>query len=153
VQETFLAALHGRGRFQQQAAFQTWLTGILKHKIIDHLRKTGRETPRQDLEALIDAAGNDFKDNGKWQIKPAQWKLSPLKVYENKEFLDVLYRCLADLPQRIADAFIMREMEGRDTAEICKLLDITTTNTLVRLYRARVYLRRCLETKWFEIQA
>ena len=43
VQDTLLAAFSGRERFGGGAQERTWLIGILKHKIIDHLRKSGRE--------------------------------------------------------------------------------------------------------------
>jgi RNA polymerase sigma-70 factor (ECF subfamily) len=39
VQETFLAALHSIKDFQHRSSIKTWLTSILKHKIIDHFRK------------------------------------------------------------------------------------------------------------------
>ena len=45
VQETLLAALEGAARFAGKSSLRTWLTGILKHKIIDHLRRAGREPP------------------------------------------------------------------------------------------------------------
>ena len=56
--------------------------------------------------------------------------------------------CLAEIPERLAEAFIKREMDGLSTAEICKELGITATNSWVMLYRARMSLRRCLENKW-----
>src|SRR5262249_23981210 len=43
VQETFLAAVKARGSFSGQSSERTWLTGILRHKIYDHLRKSCRE--------------------------------------------------------------------------------------------------------------
>ena len=64
--------------------------------------------------------------------------------------MDTLYRCLAHLPERLAKAFMLREMEGLSTEELCKSLEITATNSWVMLYRARAYLRRCLEINWFE---
>ena len=44
-------------------------------------------------------------------------------------------------------AFILREVEGLDTDEICKILGVTRTNLGVLLYRVRNRLRECLETK------
>ena len=66
-------------------------------------------------------------------------------VQENKEFLDHFYRCLSDVPQRSADAFVYREIDGLSTEEICTRLDITANNCWVLLYRARMLLRKCLE--------
>src|SRR5215472_16031942 len=50
VQETLLAALAGQERFAGQSAERTWLMGILKHKLIDHLRKSIRQRPLSELE-------------------------------------------------------------------------------------------------------
>jgi RNA polymerase sigma-70 factor (ECF subfamily) len=90
----------------------------------------------------------DFNAEGKWQVRPHKWTINPGKIYEQKEFFDVLYHCLAELPERLAEAFMLREMDGLSTAEVCKALDITATNSWVMLYRARMSLRRCLEHEW-----
>lgn len=148
VQETFLSALRTRENFKGQAAVRTWLIAILKHKIVDHIRKKIREPSTDKIEALTDASDPDFDEHGHWQIRPGKWAVNPENLYEQKEFVDVLYYCLAELPDRLADAFIKREMDGLSTEEICKDLKITPTNTWVMLYRARMYLRRCLEKKW-----
>lgn len=145
IQETFLAALQSKDRFKGQSSEKTWLFSILKHKIIDHFRKNkpnrlGKEISRDgsDVEPF-------FNSKGGWQIRPEHWRTDPSETQEIKEFLDHFYRCLADLPKRNADAFVYREIDGLNTEEICKLLDITATNCWVMLYRARMLLRRCLE--------
>ena len=148
VQETFLAALRARESFKGRSAGRTWLIAILKHKIVDYIRKKIREPSTDKIETLTDMMDSDFNDHGEWQIRPYKWAINPEKIYEQKEFLDVLYRCLAELPQRLAEAFMLREMDGLSTAEVCKVLDITATNSWVMLYRARMSLRRCLESKW-----
>jgi RNA polymerase sigma-70 factor (ECF subfamily) len=149
VQETFLAALKSRKNFKSRSAVRTWLTAILKHKIVDHLRKKNREPTTHNIEAIIDSINEQFDDVGHWKIKPDKWTVNPLKIYEQKEFLNALSSCLAELPQRLAKAFMLREIEGLSTEEICKALQISATNSWVMLYRARMHLRRCLETNWF----
>ena len=57
--------------------------------------------------------------------------------------------CLAKLPKRTGQAFMMREYLGTPTDEICKVLEITPTHCWVLLYRARMSLRECLQQKWF----
>ena len=155
VQETFLAALKSRANFQGRSTAKTWLIAILKHKIVDHIRKRFREQTSDRVESLSDAAAknsaeNHFKDNGGWRHRPSKWTVDPMKVYEQKEFIDVLYDCLAELPERQADAFKMREINGLSTEEICKALNISATNSWVMLYRARIWLRQCIEKKWFD---
>ena len=153
VQETFLAALKSRTNFEGRSSAKTWLIGILKHKIVDHIRKRVREPASDKVEALSDAFASDptescFKDDGGWLNHPAKWDVNPMKIYEQKEFMDILYFCLADLPERQAEAFMMRELDGSSTEEICKALNISATNSWVTLYRARIWLRQCIEKRW-----
>ena len=155
VQETFLAALKSRANFQGRSSAKTWLIAILKHKIVDHIRKRIRESVSDKVESISDAfAGDshegDFKDNGKWLNRPAKWDVNPMEIYEQKEFMDILYICLAGLPDRQAEAFMMRELDGLDTEEICKALNISATNSWVMLYRARMWLRKCIDKKWLD---
>jgi len=153
VQETFLAALKARQNFQGRSTARTWMIAILKHKIVDYIRKKVREPASDKVESLSDAAANDSADggfdrDGEWKDRPAEWTVNPTKLYEQKEFFDFLYHCLGELPARQAKAFMMREIDGLSTDEICKALGISATNSWVILYRARVLLRQCLEIKW-----
>ncbi len=148
VQETFLAALRARENFKGRSTGRTWLIAILKHKIVDHIRKKIREPSTDKIETLTDVSDPDFDERGQWQIRPGKWAVNPGNLYEQKEFLNVLYRCLAELPERLAEAFVKREINGLSTDEVCKELGITATNSWVMLYRARMSLRRCLENRW-----
>jgi len=157
VQETFLAALKARKNFQGRSTARTWLIGILKHKIVDHIRKRVREQTSDKVESMLNAAANDpvdtsFNDEGDWRVRPSKWAVDPMKLYEQKEFMDVLYQCLGELPERQAEAFMMREIDGFSTEEICKVMNISATNSWVMLYRARMWLRRCLENNWLNIE-
>jgi RNA polymerase sigma-70 factor, ECF subfamily len=149
VQETFLAALGSFKNFQYRSSIKTWLTGILKHKIIDHFRKQAKEQQINDIEPNMNKLKDLFDQNGHWKIKPANWNADPQKLYDQKEFIKVLHNCLTELPGRQASAFVLREIVGENTKEICKILDVSTTNCWVLLHRARMYLRRCLEINWF----
>jgi len=139
VQETLAAALAAEKTFAGRSNLRTWLTGILKHKIVDAIRRTSREQP---LEADLEDLDRLFDESGHWREPPAAW---PEDALENKQFLLALERCLAELPARTGQAFIMREHLGLETAEICQELGVTPTHCWVLLYRARVALRRCLE--------
>ena len=155
VQETFLAALKARQKFQGRSTARTWLIAILKHKIVDYIRKKVREQTSDKIESLLDAAANDsremgFNSHGGWKNPPAKWDANPTDIYEQKEFIDILYHCMGELPERQARAFMLREIDGLTTDEICKALGISATNSWVILYRARMQLRQCLETNWLE---
>lgn len=149
VQETFLAAVKARDRFEGRSSEKTWLFGILKHKVIDHFRKRQKTLLTQDLTDSADRIDAFFGKRGEWRDRPAHWRTNPDKAQENREFLDHFYRCLADLPRRTADAFVYREIDGLRTDEICRQLDITANNCWVMLYRARMLLRKCLELVGF----
>jgi RNA polymerase sigma-70 factor (ECF subfamily) len=150
VQETLLAALEGN--FSGRSSVKTWLTGILKHKIIDHLRRQNREQPllgdddADHSEAdIVDAL---FAADGHWRDGPAHWP-KPDQALENRQFWEVFERCATLMPARMARVFAMREVLELSTDEICKELGITATNCWVMLHRARLVLRECLETRWF----
>jgi len=146
VQETFLAAVQSQERFKGQSSEKTWLFGILKHKVVDHYRKKNKSTVfEQELRQDSDNLDGFFNAKGGWQIRPQHWSANPGKSQEVKEAFDHFYQCLSGLPQRTADVFVYREIDGLDTDEICKLLGITSANCWVILYRARMLLRKCLE--------
>ena len=149
VQETFLAALKARENFKQQSAAKTWLTAILKHKIVDCIRKRQRERIIDNEEALDRNLEAYFNQDGNWKIPPRKWEDNPVAHYEQKEFLDILFKCLSVLPKRMARIFMLREMEGLPTEEICQVMQVTATNCWTILYRARTALRSCLESNWF----
>lgn len=151
VQETLLAAMEGAARFSGKSALRTWLTGILKHKIIDHLRRSGREqslTGPGDERSEAEAVDALFAQDGHWREFPADWD-NPAAALENSRFRAAFETCLQRLPARTAQVFAMREVMELSTGEICKALQITPTNCWVMLHRARLTLRECLELQWF----
>lgn len=149
VQETMLAAIKNNS-FVGESSPRTWLTGILKHKIIDLQRKQIREQPVSDLVDLdaADHAMDDFFDaHDHWLEKPQEWH-TPDNALEQKQFLNTLSQCLDKLPSKLKTLFMMRDVLEIENENICKELNITTTNAWVMLYRARMGLRKCLEMHW-----
>jgi RNA polymerase sigma-70 factor, ECF subfamily len=155
VQETLLAALSG-SRFEGRSSLRTWLTGILKHKIVDAIRRRQREpvaASTLDEEGDLEDFDGLFRaSNGAWETPPADWG-DPEQALGRREFFDVLEVCLDRLPPNTARVFVMREVMELESAEICKELAITTNNLWVILYRARMALRECLEQNWFRGRA
>jgi RNA polymerase sigma-70 factor (ECF subfamily) len=153
VQDTLLAALAGSG-FAGRSSLRTWLTGILKHKVVDAIRRRQREPAAVasfgDLDAELDIEDFDalFRANGTWDAPPSDWG-DPEATLTGRQFLDVMDFCLEKLPPNTARAFMMREVLELETGEICKELAITANNLWVMLYRARMALRLCLEQNWF----
>lgn len=150
VQETFLAALANRHSFSGDSSEATWLTAILKHKIVDHFRRQSREVPLTGGEGSDPPGDDPFNAVGHWTAGPAEWGGNPADLLRQKDFFEQLTKCLAGLPPAQADAFTLREIEGAGTDEICKVLSVTETNLWVILHRARMSLRRCLEIRWFD---
>lgn len=146
VQETFMAAIKANS-FAEQSSPRTWLTGILKHKIVDLMRKRVRETAASDLMSEQDANMDEFFDkSGHWEDKPKSWNM-PDNTLEQQQFFKVLQSCLDRIPNKLATLFMMRDVHEADNEEICKELNITTTNAWVMLYRARMGIRKCLDRK------
>jgi len=150
VQETFLAALKAHDSFAGRSSERTWLVGILKHKIVDHFRRSHREHVVEDVEDLQDPNDDMFVWRHWFIERPGRWEGVPLDSVENHEFWSVLRSCVDDLPPSLAQTFVLRDVDEMGTEEICKRLAITPTNLWVRLHRARARLRRCLELKWLD---
>jgi RNA polymerase sigma-70 factor, ECF subfamily len=151
VQDAMIAALAQRGSFEGRSQLRTWLTAILKHKIIDMVRKRARGLPvdAMQLGEEGEAAGSPFNARGRWIDPPADWGL-PDAVLESRQFWRVYQECCRRMPERHALVFSMREVMDLSAEEICKELAITKSNLHVILYRARVGLRSCLTKNWFD---
>ena len=148
VQEALLAALTAQARYTGDASPRTWLTGILKHKIVDLIRKQMREVeiPRdRDGEEAVDSL---FEPDGHWAEPVRPWG-NPHSEAELSQLRRVLGECADRLKPTMAQVFSLREVEGMETAEICKELGITPTNCWVLLHRARLFMRQCLELNGF----
>lgn len=141
VQETLLAGIRGYDRFQGNSSVETWLTGILRRKIMDHYRASYRA----GANLAVDAYSGILDD----VVEARPWSSDAAQVYQNREFREVFDRCLANLSPPLAEAFIATIMDGLDTHQACNVLDITPTNLSVRVHRARLALRNCLQHRWF----
>ncbi len=149
VQEALLAAFQGRDSFSGRSSERTWLIGILKNKIADHFRRKAREGLRDEPFLQENLERSRFDAAGHWTAGPADWGTDPADLARQADFLDHLRRCLSELPASQASAFTLREVDGMDAREICKVLEVSETNLWVILHRARMRLRACLEANWF----
>lgn len=148
VQEALVAAIHAFKRFEGKSSIKTWLIAILKRKIVDFFRQAKNRQRMDSIEAVTNGIDRTFDDSGHWLVKPNDWTVNPGKAYEQQEFIDILYHCMAKLPDRLSEIFMLREFEELSTEQICHRLDITESNCWVMLYRARLQLRHCLEISW-----
>jgi RNA polymerase sigma-70 factor (ECF subfamily) len=147
VQEALLAAFRARNQFRGESLPLTWLTAILKSKILDRLRSSAREAAETDpaeLDTWFDAGGH-------WRKSPRAWG-DPAASSERAEFWRVVRNCLSKLPGRMAEAFTLRTIEEQGPDEVCRELAISSANLWVLMHRARLRLVRCLEINWFNVQ-
>ena len=158
VQEALLAALEGIGKFDGRSTLRTWLTSILRFKVIDIQRRQVADRARVDIdeerladehEAWLDEM---FDETGHWKSPPQAWN-DPEAALEQRRFWMVFEMCLEGLPAAASRVFFKREVLGEETPVICSEEKITSSNCWVILHRARIALRMCLERSWFGSQA
>lgn len=151
VSATLLAILEKPDAFKGGSSLRTYATGILKHKLVDQIRRCAREVPiePQDDQSIDEAIEALFNETGHWNDKPAAW-VEPERALERSQMQRVLERCLEDMPARLARVFMMREWLEEETSAICEELNITANNCHVMLFRARMLLRECLNANWFK---
>ena len=155
VQETYLAAVKSAVNYKGESTERTWLTAILKNKIVDYYRKYNKDVAfdSSEIERLDTERFFEREDgwNGFWnrKFRPAGWKISPQSALENKDFYTVLEKCLDELPDKMEQVFRLREMEELESDEIREAFNLSSSNYWVILHRARFSLRRCIEVNWF----
>jgi len=152
IQETLLAAWKGHKSFAGQSTIRTWLVGILKHKIIDYIRKEIRDRNLNE-NAENDPTSAFFNNNGSWSEAPRAWNENPEALFQNEQFRAVLDSCMSKLPEKQGLVFRLRDIMGDETESVCKSCEITPTNLHVLMHRARLALRKCLEIHWFGEEA
>jgi RNA polymerase sigma-70 factor (TIGR02943 family) len=152
VQETFISALKGYDSFQSKSKESTWLIAILKNKIIDHYRKKSKQYFLHSLDEMQNI-DDFFNSKGSWQKdqRPSKWDMDVDKDIEQQEFYKTLQQCLVRLNDIQRMAFVMKHLDDEDTNDICKELEITSTNYWVIIHRAKLQLRKCMETNWVKL--
>lgn len=154
VQETLLAALEKPESFSGQSTLRTWVTAILKFKVIDAQRRRYKDPlhihPQLDEENDLSDFDTLFDKTGHWGSEgPRHWS-HPDASLQDKQFWTTFEACRKTMPARTALVFCLREITGLEIEAICQQLEITATNCSVLLYRARMALRMCLQKNWFD---
>jgi len=157
VQETFLAGLKAKDNFQGKSSERTWLISILKRKIIDTYRKQYTSKVSSMAEYEQDISDGDFYRTedpfkGHWLEGrgPHSHSLLPEGEIEQGELMEIIQKCIKNLPPKLAAAFVMKLIDEAESDEICKELGITSSNLWVMLHRARLRMRSCVEGKWLK---
>ena len=147
VQETFLSAWKAKDGYKGEASEKNWLFAICKNKIIDHYRKKAKDVIQYGEG---DSSSLFFDEEEHWtnESAPKDWDLDIKQPLESKEFYKILEYCKNKLQELQQSVFILKFMEGVETAEICKVLNISPSNYWVLIHRAKLQLRSCLEKNW-----
>lgn len=140
VQDVLTTFLEKLDSFEGRSQLRTWLFGILHRKALEHRRAAIKDDRMDPIDELF---ASRFDDNGNWTRPPADLE----RLLLSKEIGDLIRGCMEGLPMNQREVFVLREVQGLDTGEICKILDVTVTNFGVLMYRARARLRECLEAK------
>lgn len=148
VQDTFLSAWKARESFRGDASEKSWLYTICRNKITDYYRKAAKELEQYGVD---DYGSAHFDDAGHWTKEAMAHKWSiPSATLETKEFYSVLDACKDNLKELQKAVFVMKYFDDLDADRICKVLDITPSNYWVLMHRAKLQLRDCLSTNWFD---
>ncbi len=145
VQETLLAALRSADRFGGRARERTWLTSILKNKLIDRFRRQGRLPALGEVGTADDWLNGLYDGNGHWKAAPGRWGSDPAELLQRREFWDAFERCLAALPERLRGVLSQRLLDDVPAQEVCRKFGISAPNLWTLLHRARMRLWHCLD--------
>lgn len=154
VQDTFISAYQGFDQFKKKSSPKTWLVSIIKNKIIDHQRKESRQAGKipstsYDENQII----NDQFDNyGNWKKnqRPVPWDNESENLLDNSNFIMILNNCTSDLPTIHEAVLRLKYIDNKNSENICKELEISTSNYWQLIHRAKLKLRKCLDIKWFK---
>jgi len=143
AQNTFATFIESAPRFEGRSHVRTWIFGIFYRKIQEARRGFSKDRRMDGIDEVFESR---FNEERSWSRPPR----GPADELFAKEVRQEIGDCLETVPDRQRMAFVLREIEGLPTTEICKILDASATNIGVMLFRARNRLRECLETKWEE---
>lgn len=146
VQDTLLAALQSGTAYAGRSTYRVWLTGILKHKISDAWRASGRtvsitgddDDQTCDFDALAGRRSESAHDSAQ------SLSADPQHLLSLHQLLGKVDSVIAGLPKAVAEVFMAREIEGESTSDLSQRLGVSEENIWVRVHRAKKALRACL---------
>ena len=151
VQETFLAALQKVNTFEGKSSERTWLTAILRNKIVDVYRKKSSRPATTDIQQAEQAQADFFNaEDGHWTSEraPQAFGIDDYDPIINKEFNQILLQCMQKLPALWMSVFTLKHMDDETTDTICTELKLTAANFWVIIHRTKLNLRACLQKNW-----
>ena len=141
TQNTFTTFIETAPRFEGRSHVRTWIFGIFYRKIQEARRGFAKDGRIDDIDEVFEGR---FSETGSWSRPPR----GPDDIFSAKEVRREISDCLESVPDSQRLAFVMREVEGLSSKQICKSLGVSSTNFGVMMFRVRNRLRDCLEAKW-----
>ena len=128
-----------------RAKLKTWLVGILKHKLVDQMRRHCREQSANGSGGSEEAFDGWADTTPLWGIDTAWSWGDPQDRLARRQFLQQLELGLQSLPAQHSRAFVLRECLDLGTEEVCR---VSANNLSVMLHRARLRQRETLQPFW-----
>lgn len=129
AQQVFLKAFVSIKRFDQRAAFSTWLYKISVNECWDYLRK-------KKVRPLVYES-----DLSEEQVSRLDGIVSldrpPVGPSERAETRDLIEHMLEKLPEQDRQLLLLKEVEGFSVEELAEILKLNVNTVKVRLFRAR----------------
>jgi RNA polymerase sigma-70 factor (ECF subfamily) len=143
TQEAFLSAYRGIGKFRGEAAFSTWMTGIVLNQARNRLKQM-RTRSRHESVSLDDPAE---MQRGPVSREAASGDCSAAEELERKETARVVQECIGALDPDFREVVVLREIQGYSYEEIGDILKVPAGTVKSRLFRAREILRDTLKKR------
>jgi RNA polymerase sigma-70 factor (ECF subfamily) len=132
VQDAFLSAFRGIGRFDGHAQVSTWLHRIVVNASLMRIR-TRQRRPEQSIDALLPA----FQEDGRYAEPVVPWAESGDAMLERRETRALVRAAIEDLPESHRVVLMLRDIEDLSTREAADALGISENAAKLRLHRAR----------------
>jgi RNA polymerase sigma-70 factor (TIGR02960 family) len=142
VQETFLRAWRGRGRFEGGTGFRAWLYRIATNACLDALRSSRRRVP--SLHSLAEVPWlQPYPDRLLDEVAPSE--AQPDAVVVDRETIELTFLAVIQLlrPRQRA-VLLLRDVLGWSAGETASVLDTSVAAVNSALQRARATLRERL---------
>jgi len=140
VQEAWMSVIKALPKFEGRSSLKTWILRIVSNNAKSRLRKESRHFSAGDSSDLenLGMPQERFSDNGHWTIPPSRWNIeSPDELLTSNELQTCVRLAIDKLPPIQQTILSLRDMDGLSMEEICKILEISESNSRVLLHRAR----------------
>jgi RNA polymerase sigma-70 factor (ECF subfamily) len=130
TQDIFLKVFKSLETFDRRANFQTWLVSVSRNLCIDHYRSVRKEREMLDRDdTAIELASSPNSDE-------------QMAVLEQRDRVALLREAMANLPQTLRTAVVMRDLQELTYQEIADKLDLPEGTVKSRINRGRNELAR-----------